>query len=432
MEDSTLSDAPGIELDAEMAQAIADQGTAYGEQVRKFALFIQEYRSSFRTYLIEQRLIQRVTTNVTGFELAAVDGASAVQSHGVGALVAAAAYKATLNAEIQRGVSQTKLVPNQVDIEAFANLLRMHLEFLLLTRDKIDDDQLVILDHSFWGILQAVSRALNVFKQYRRNFYGTTQDLDADAMYLAWKQLFQETLANDGSLLRMLSNKRVISLSKQGISQYFVKMLRDAALVTEPDDLAILSTFNDRLLLRHVLIPGEYMRPQPLYDIIKESSTITSWKRSRFATAFEKQDGPDPFASRHDVLDEIGVPRDDGTPNPRHRQLFVTYYRPHEWSRVYRMEFHELLLASRDDPSTMDASGQGERFQKVLASLRQSIRRDALEPISQFLADLRAKAATRCAVQMLPDQAFYALWERYKDNDDMMDIVTSMLAQERT
>jgi hypothetical protein len=38
MEDSTLADAPGIELDAEMAQAIADQGTAYGEQVRKFAL----------------------------------------------------------------------------------------------------------------------------------------------------------------------------------------------------------------------------------------------------------------------------------------------------------------------------------------------------------------------------------------------------------
>jgi len=432
MNRSTLSDGPGIELDAEMAQSIADQGKDYGEEVRKLALFIQKYRASFREYLTSQQLIYSILPDVNGFELAGVDGASAVENYGLGALVAAAAYKATLNAEIQRGISQTVIVPNQVDVEAFANLLRMNLEFLLLAKENIDEDQLVILDHSFWGILQAVSRALSVYKQYRRNFYGSEGDFNVDAMHKAWKRLFQESLSTNGSLIRMFRNKRVISLAKQGVSQYLVKILRDARLVEDTSDISMLSMFNDRLLLRHILLTGEYIRPQPLYDVIKESSTITSWKRSRFATAFEKEDGPDPFESRHDVLDEIGVPRDDDTPNPRYRQLFVTYYRPYDWSRVYRMEFHELLLSNRNDPNVIDLTGQGERFQKVLASLRQSIRREAMEPITQFLADLRAKAATRCAVQMLPDYAFYALWERYKDNDDMMDIVTSMLSEERT
>jgi hypothetical protein len=430
MEDYTKSDSPGIELDAEMAQQIIDHGDQYTQQTANLAEFVLRHAEDFRAYLVSHGFIQ-VVAGAEGFDLAAVDGASAVQPHGGGALVAASAYKTTISDEKQRGVSRAVLVPNTTELESFATLLRLHLELSLLAGDKLDSDKLVILDHSFWGVMQAVSRALATYKLQRRRVVEANRSVDRDAMLQAWLALFGICLGQDGSLLRMISNKQVLSLSKTGISQYFMVQLMQAISTDDPVEQILATTLNDRAVLRHVLKPGEYTTPQTLYRLEQEGSSVKSWKRSRFATAFEAGDGPDPFAARDAVLDHYGVPRDDDRELSGLR-VFVTYYYPHAWSRVYRIEFHERMLANKEVPNEFVLSGQGERFQRILASVRRSVNPETKEPLSQVLADIRAKAATAAAISVLPERAFYQLRDQYRARPELLDVIDTLTAEERT
>src|SRR5439155_14982397 len=110
--------------------------------------------------------------------------------------------------------------------------------------------------------------------------------------------------------------------------------------------------------------------------------------------------------------------------------LFITYYLPHKWSRVYRIEFHELILANKDAP--FDSIGQGKRFQRVLASVKQSVGPETKEPLCQVLADMRAKVAVASAVSTLPERTFYQLRDLYRDHTEMLDIIDTLTAEERT
>lgn len=432
MNDETLFDKPGVELDAEMAQRILDDGDGYSERIIELAQFIREYKGRFREELLKNNYIQTASSNIDGFDLAAVDGASAVKAHGGGSLVAAAAYKSTINEEKQRGVLRDDLVPNSVDVASFATLLRLHLELSLLTSNKLDSDNLVILDHSFWGVMQGVSRALAAYKTRRGELLGKKRDPETDAMQIAWYQLFHDCLSNDGSFLAMMRNKQVISLSKTGISQFFVHSLLGGLADKDPRAFALGTVLNDRALLRHVLRPGEYTTPQSLYRVTQESGDIKSWKRSRFATAFEeKHDGPDPFEARTQVLNEYGVPTDDAPLNElTGRRLFVTYYVPHERSRAYRIEFHEAMLSNKDAPK--DLTGQGDRFQRLLASIRRSVDAETKEPLCQVLADERAKTAVATAISLLPERAFYQLRDKYRNSPEMVEVIDTLLSEERT
>jgi hypothetical protein len=428
MEDTTLFDQPGIELDAEMAQRIIDHGSAYSRQTADLAQFIRTYSTVFRDYLVERGFLQCAHSDAQGFDLSAVDGASVPVSRGGGTLVAAAAYKSSLNDEKQRGATAVVLLPNNVELEAFATLFRMHLELSLLAPDKLDADRLVILDHSFWGVMQAVSRALAAYKLQRGRLLEGKQNPDTDAMQLAWKALFNDCLGVEGSFLRMMRNKRVISLSKKGVSQYFVNMLLDNVAKNDQKGRITGSGLNDRALLRHVLEPGEYITPQELYRVEREESQIKSWKRSRFATKFESYEA-DPFEAREQVFDEYGLPGDDGQELPG-RRLCLTYYLPQQWSRVYRIEFHELMLANQNAPPNM--KGHGKRFQRVLAAVRQSVNRETKEPLCQVLADNRSKAAVTSAISMLPERTFYQLRDYYRNSPEMLEIIDTLLAEERT
>ena len=435
MRNDTLSDLEGIELDAAIAQSIIDSGDEYSQQTAELAQFISKYKKQFRDYLLEQKLIQTANLDLEGFELAAVDGASASPPHGGGALVVAAAYKCTNNDEKQRGSFKRFFLPNDPNIEAFATLLRIHLEFSLLTKDNLDVDNLVILDQSFHGVMVAVSRGLAAYRRQRLDLISAKREPEASRMQRAWKELFQECLSQDGSFHRMIKNKRVISLSKTAISQYFVNLLLRSPEVTKEslDTFVLGSTLNDRAFLRHVLEPGEYTVPISIYSAEKQQGTARS--RNRFATVFDKpEDGSDPFEARHDVLTHYGIPED--TDNKREEQemegyrLFFTYYRPHEWSRTYRIEFHETMLSNQNAPC--DFSGQGERFQKVLDSVEKSVSRETMEPICQVLADMRSKAAVAVAASTLPERSFYQLRDKYRNSPDMLDIIDTLLAEERT
>ncbi len=429
-DDNTLSDSEGIELDAELIQKILNEGNKYSEETGNLAKLIADNKSKFREQLQKRDLIRVATSSVEGFTLAAVDGASAIEPHGGGTLVVAVAYKATLSDDKQRGDSQANLLPNTPSLESFATLLRMHLEFLMLTADKMDEDKLIILDHSFWGILQAISRALATYKSQRQKLILANQEMPNDKMQLEWSNIFKECLGLNGSFIRMIRNKQVLSLSKIGMSQSFARFLFTENFAPASPERLLGSSLNDRALLRHILQPGEYTTPKTVYQTIKESSNIKSWNRTRFVTHFEnKDDGDDPFETREAVFDEYGLPN-SFEQEPANKKLFVTYYQPHTWSRVYRIEFHQAMLSNKD--GTIDLTGQGERFQRLLASVKQSVNRETKEPLAQVLADQRASSAVASTISMLPERAFYQLREKYRDNQGMLDIIDTLVDEERT
>lgn len=423
MRDVTFADEIDTELDAHMAGVSIDQGAVCSGQVDEMVQCIRKYQPLFRTYLSDQGYIQMATDEQVGFELAAVDGASAVQVLGGGSFVTACAYKCTFNSGKQHGVPMTAIIPNKVDSKAYADILRMHLEFSLLSQEHLDNDQIIIVDHSFWGLLQSINRAVSLYKErLTRHGKASPQPLGTDAMTVAWQELFVKVIGQDGSFLNMMKNKRIISLSKQAISQFFVGRFRYAYIPRDSPDQVRLSSFNDRLFLRHVLQPGEYTSPQLLYSANADAGNSKTSVRSKFATRWaDRNADSDPFTSREDVLDEYGIPRDDGTEMIQKR-LFLTYYRPYEWSRAYRIEFHESLLDS-------DYSGQGHHFQMVLAAMRNSIVSDIAEPITQYLADLRSKAATTCYAKVVRPQVYHTLSNRY--DADELHILQSIIAEER-
>lgn len=435
MSDFNLSDSPGIELDAVLAQRLLNEGDGYSQQTADLASFILQTRKQFRDLLEKDGLIQKSQPSAEGFDLAAVDGASAKEARGGGSMVVAAAYKATINDDKQYGNAKVLSLPNGLELDAFATAMRIDLELALLPKDMMKgisaDDKLIILDHSFWGVMQAISRALASYKSDYERIRNRGFDPLQDIMIISWQELFKRCLGKQGSFAQMIRNKQVISLSKLAVSSYFVNRLMKSTSVA-PEMYRLASIMNDRAILRHILKVGEYTTPQTLYQTTQESSEIKSWKRSRFVTAFEDTELKDPFESRTEVLDNFGVPSDDAPSiELKGKRLFVTYYRPYSWSRVYRIEFHELMLRDSAD-SQYQFDGQGQRFQKILASIRKSINREALEPLCQVLADQRAKAAVASATSLLPERTFYQLREQYKNSPEMLDVIDTLLGEERT
>ncbi|MAT96876.1 MAG: hypothetical protein CL608_07010 [Anaerolineaceae bacterium] len=435
MDNNSFQDLPDIELDAEIAQQILNEAEGFSDRTAELARFIARYKEPYRNYLINNGLIEN-TINIDdsdSFVLAAVDGASRVVPRGGGSMVVGSAYKVSIVNEVQRGTVDVVSIPNSVDADSFATLLRIHLELLLLNRESIDDDVLLVLDHSFWGIMQATGRALASYKNLMSQITEAGRNPQQDAMIMEWMRLFNASLNIDGSFLQMIRNKQVISLSKQGISRFF--LLKFNEMLTEDEvpekDKTFITALNDRVLLKHVLRAGEFTVPQSLYQTVSETDNIR-WKRSRFATGFDDTPFDDPFESRQLVFDEYGIPRDDSQEIVG-RRIFISYYRPYDWARAYRIEFHErMLVRSRDEPNTMDYSGQGTRFQILLASIKRSLNRENMEPTAQVLADLRAKSAIGGALQAVPEKTFYQLRQTYRGNTELLNIIDSLLDEERT
>jgi hypothetical protein len=249
-------------------------------------------------------------------------------------------------------------------------------------------------------------------------------------MQQEWLKLFKECLGENGSFYQMIRNKQTISLSKTGVSQSFVNQLVAANFDKNSFESLLGSSLNDRVLLRHLLKEGEFTLPKTIYQTVRDSSEIKSWKRSRFVTHFDQsEDGRDPFESREIIFDEYGLPNENGS-EPNNKKLYVTYFMPHSWSRVYRIEFHQAMLANKD--GSIDFSGSGERFQRVLASVKKSVNRETKEPLAQVIADQRASSAVAATISLLPERTFYQLREKYRENQGMLAIVDSLIDGERT
>jgi hypothetical protein len=199
-----------------------------------------------------------------------------------------------------------------------------------------------IADTSYWSFLMEVNQAITY------------------SMYSSLPALKQsvKTLIEDGLFIQTISNMNVFPMSKTSQSETFIRGV------------------SDRHALTQVLRAGEYLSPR----------LLTNGTSGKFGV--EKRGFSD--SERNALIDLF-----------EHR-LGVIFFKPHEWTRAYRIEGH--LSQLRDE----------QRLLSLLAAISKHTvtNRMVIEPWPQFMADYTAKKLSGVAQLYGPLN-----WHRYPESN---------------
>jgi len=199
-----------------------------------------------------------------------------------------------------------------------------------------------IADTSYWSFLMEANQAI-------------TRDENSSLPVLADAV---KHLIDDGAFIDMVQNPFVIPMSK-----------------TSQSDTCIPGV-SDRQVLGQILRPGEYLVPRKLTEGTSGSFGI---EKRRFK------------ASERDLLKDF-----------YERVLGVVFYKPHPWSRAYRIEGH------------LERFEDGDWLMPLLAAIKAETaqNRMVIEPWPQFMADYTAKRLA--AVGTLYGELN---WHRFSDSN---------------
>lgn len=188
-------------------------------------------------------------------------------------------------------------------------------------------DSTTIADTSFWSLLMEVNQAITLREHHSHPHLVEAVD----------------RLTTQGLFLRAISNDRIIAMSKRGEAKTVDRHV------------------SDREAFGRILRAGEFVQPKPISEALQGNFGI------------EKR------GFNNDEREQIRVIYE--------KWLGVTYYKPHEWSRAYRIEGHLELLNS-----------QRHLFPILSAVHYQTTVRSIIEPWPQFLADYTAKQISHVAL----------------------------------
>jgi hypothetical protein len=205
-------------------------------------------------------------------------------------------------------------------------MLRTPLRVVMECRELAASQTPTIADTSYWSFLTEVNQAI-------------TRSEHSDNSHLAEAV---KTLVGEGVFLAMLENPNIISMSKQGESDQF------------------LSGISDRTVMEFVLKAGEFTAQETLV------------KRTKGTFGVETRGFTD--AERRMIQ------------NIYDHQLGVLFFKPHPWSRAYRIEAH------------LDCLTDEEWLMSLLAGIgKDTATRMIVEPWPQFMADYTAKQVAAMA-----------------------------------
>jgi hypothetical protein len=219
--------------------------------------------------------------------------------------------------------------------------VRNAMELALISETR-ESESFCIVDNSWVSVLQTINRTIDHYRD------ASEHDRDILQPYLE-KMLFDQ-----GWFITALQNPHNIAMSKSGVSQYYTKKYTDYKL-----------SLADKSFLLGILEPGEYTKPDAIKLQVDGSLNVH----------------PDPiFKTKGEVKDiynsTLATAREHG--------LCLTYFRPHLWSPIKRIEFHRKLL-----------QGDGKLFQSMLHTVAESMRTPTImEPLEQFLVDEVVKRHT--------------------------------------
>lgn len=185
-----------------------------------------------------------------------------------------------------------------------------------------------IADTSYWSFLMEANQAIT-----------RCENSNIPALKEAVKQLI-----DDGAFLAMVQNSMVVPMSKTSQSSSYIKDV------------------SDRHILTQILKPGEYIQPRPLVEATGGKFGI---EKRRFK------------ATERELLNDYYK-----------RLLGVLFYKPHPWSRAFRIEGH--LERLQEDRHWLMA---------LLSAIKAATEtnRIMIEPWPQYMADYTAKRLSSVA-----------------------------------
>ena len=295
-----------------------------------------------RNVMLSENIIQQ-SHPVPGLgSMVAVDGGNNVLNIGLGTqcFVVSVLYSLRQNYDVR--ISMERLAFEEEEATALMYGVRNAMEVRDI-HDANETESFCIVDNSWVSLLENVNRVL---VNYKRN------NSDSDQGILL--RFLQPMLSRNGHFINVVRNPRNIAISKGGISRFYCNRYGSNSL-----------NLLDKVFLLGVLQSGEYTEPIPLSEsglgqlnvhtdnIFESQNTIKETYNATFTST--------------------GV-----------NCICSTYYKPHTWSPVKRIEFNrELLRSSR------------RLFHQMLATVRDSMIVPTIyEPLEQFLADQVVKRHT--------------------------------------
>ncbi len=386
---------PLPELELPAAEAVLGQVEPLRRHARDLAEFIVSLRPRLREELEPEIATYPELAIDRSFSLAGVDSASRVKTTAALTTLMVVAFKtSSTRSEDARAVVEQ--LDASYETEAVARIARDQLEAELLSLQSLGNDQLVILDNSYLSLAENAARA-----------WLALERSETPMTRAVLQRYCRLHLGPEGSLLHVLSNAAVIALPKVAEAQAFTFELYQRIGLTSTEQQAMAARAQrDRVLLRAVLRPGEYLPPR---DILGPGDRTDRKQRERF---FHRAGFPD----REQLLDLFGVGRSDD----ERYGLDVVYFRPRRpdgaaEGPVLRMELNRQI--ARDKAllervlGTVELAGDGEHA----------------EPMPQLLADQIAKSAVAHVLDALVEASVIELIGEFSspsgENEPLLEVV---------
>jgi hypothetical protein len=303
---------------------------------------IAEELQNSRQKMLSESIIQQAEQSQGLGSMVAVDGGNNVLNIGLGTqcFVVSVLYSLRQNYDVR--ISMERLTFEQEDSTALMYGVRNAMEVRDIYNAN-ETESFCIVDNSWVSLLENVNRVL---VNYRRNSSDNDQQI--------LEQFLRPMLSGNGHFINVVRHPRNIAISKGGVSRFYCNSYGS-------NDLNLL----DKVFLLGVLQSGEYTEPMPL------SKSGVGQLNVHTDSIFESQNAIKEIYNA--TLTSTGIDC-----------ICSTYFRPHAWSPVKRIEFNRELLRN------------GRRlFYQMLATVKDSMIVPTIyEPLEQFLVDQIVKRHT--------------------------------------
>ncbi|MFB8789526.1 MAG: hypothetical protein U7123_11890 [Potamolinea sp.] len=334
---------PGIPISAQFAEILTNDLADFVHSLEQLnSPETNQIITEARQVMEAEGIIQTLSNAVGLGSMVAVDGGNNILDIGSGSQCFIIAVRYSLRKGYDPHFMMDRFKFESAEPSGFMYGIRNAMEIQQI-RDADEKESFCIVDNSWVSLLQTVNRTIFHFVNA-----SSEEDRQITEIFLT------PLLENNGHFVSALKNSRNIAISKSGISSYYCEHYTQDKL-----------KLADKVFLLGILKGGEYTEPKALKDSGIGQLNVHSDKI---------------FVTKDEVKDIYNATLQSTTEDC----LCLTYFRPHAWSPVKRIEFHKKLL--KENKKLFKAMLQTVADSMIIPTIH--------EPLEQFLVDEIVKRHT--------------------------------------
>lgn len=239
---------------------------------------------------------------------------------------------------------QVMVIPSTEQAHLFIVFQRYINELSMLING--EQDQVLILDGSFWTSLLQINVAIDQMMRLNGQY---PVDLNGVCLSEYCRKITKPENSDKSLVRQMLENPNIVGMSKRAVSDHFSRQYKDIYQQGDNNYLIL----PDKALMSVVLEEGEYTKP---FSFNKDNAGVHTDKNIGFSTQDRR------WLKEHYV-----------------KNLSVTYFRPHRYHSAFRIEFNNKKF-------------QGEELNKLFSLIKQETTINVVkEPMPQYMVDYVSK-----------------------------------------